>query len=176
MNKRTVCFYCLLILLNVGCKEKNESDQSFENNNSFVTDQIEIELNNDTVQQNNYVKGIIRLTELKFPDKNSKIVVVLENNTDILKSDLSNERESELAVFQNLELDSINRQYFKGSDPVKTAAFGKLMKNTGSQKIRGYVMEYYGIELGLNYDITSDSLSNQRNKIYFEKEITVVPN
>jgi len=100
---------------------------------------------------------------------------VLENNTDILKSDLSNERESELSVFQNLEFDSINRQYFEGSDPRKTAAFGKQMKNMGSQKIRGYVMEYYGIELGPNYNITSDSLSNQRNKIYFEKKVTVVP-
>ena len=176
MNKRTVFYYFLLILLIVGCKERNESDQRVENSNSFVTDQIVIELNNDTVQQNNYVKGIIRLTEPKFANKNSKILVVLENNTNILKSDLSNERDSELAVFQNLEFDSINRQYFEGFDPLKTAAFGKLMKNRGSQKIRGYVMEYYGIELGPNYDITSDSLSNQRNKIYFEKEVTVVPN
>ena len=175
MNKRTLCYYLLLTLLILGCKERNESDQIVKNSH-FLTDQIVIELNNDTVQQNNYVKGIIRLTKPKFPDKNSKIAVVLENNTDILKSDLSNERESELAVFHNLEFDSINRQHFEGSDPLKTAAFGKLMKNKGSQKIRGYVLEYYGIELGPNYDITSDSLSNQRNKIYFEKEVTVVPN
>jgi len=177
MKKSFLKFFLLIIVSITSCENQGKKkEESYEKADLSSTDKIEIELNNDTVRKNDFIKGVLRLKKSNFEKKNSKIVVAIEDSLDILKSDLSNERKTFLMIFQNLQYDSINRKYFKEYDPRKTAAFGKKMKKTGTQKIRGYVMEYYGIELGPNYDITSDSLSKQRNKIYFEKEIIVVPN
>lgn len=171
-----ICLHLLLALLIISCNEKKAPDQEVDISNFLLTDHIKLELNNDTVLENSYLKGLVTLTKPRFTGKNSEIVVVIEDSLEILKYDLSNERETFFAVFTNLECDTINRKYFPKYDPTKTAAFGKKMEKEGSHKIRGYVMEYYGIELGPNYDITSDSLTDQKHKIYFEKEITVLPN
>jgi len=174
----------LTLILITGCQEKDQKkneqnqdqDQEIKKSNFLLTDKIKIELTNDTIVKNEFIKGIVSLKTSKFDNKDSKIIIAIEDRLAILKSDLSNEKETFLTIFQNLEYDSVNRKYFKKYDPKKTVVFGKKMKNIGSHKLKGYVMEYYGIQLGPNYDITSDSLSNQRNKIYFEKVITVLPN
>jgi hypothetical protein len=180
MKKSFLKFFLLIIVTLIGCQNQQKKNQNshseIEKSELNPAAKIEIELNNDTVYKDEFIKGIIRLKKSSFGNENSKIIVAIEDSLSILKSDLSNERETYLTIFQNLENDTVNKKYFKEYDLSKTVAFGKKMKITGVRKIRGYVMEFYGINLGLEYDITSDSLSNQRNKIYFEKEITVLSN
>ena len=179
MTNRFLIGLIILISTFIGCKNNNEKkevlNQETDKSNYYLSDRIEIEFNNDTIFQNDFIKGLISLKKSKFRNKNSKIIVAIEDSLDILKPDLSNESETVLSIFQNLEYDSINRKFFQDYNLRKTATFGKKFKNVGSHKLRGYVMEYYEIDLGPDYDLTSDSLSNQRNKIYFEKEITVLP-
>ncbi|MDR5589938.1 hypothetical protein [Christiangramia sp. SM2212] len=179
MIKRLLIIFPIFIF-SFGCQNKDKNEQGknekVDKSNFYLKDNIEIKFNNDTIPKNGFLKAILILKKSKFQQKNSKIIVAIEDSLDILKQNLSNERKTFLTIFQNLEYDSINRKFFKQYDPKKTVAFGKQMKNIGSHKLRGYVMEYYDIQVGPQYDITSDSLSKQRNKIYFEKTITVVPN
>ena len=169
--KKKLFFIILAILSVFACKETPDNT---ENNELLST--IKFQNLQSTVVTNEDVKVVAELVNPRFKNKNSEIVVIVEmGEKNVLKPDLSNEKEAKLAVFQNLSTDSINRNFINSTDLKKTVVFGRRFQDPGLQKIRGYVMEYYDFEIFRGYDITNDTLNADKiSKTYFETEIEII--
>lgn len=134
---------------------------------------ILVEVSSDTVEVNKYVKGMISLKKSYFSDKESKIVVVLEADENVqLKEDLSNEFQIGIEVFQNLNVDTINKKWFDENeyDFNKSVLFGKRFDRVGNKIIRGYVLGYLTEEPPLDSIFPKEKV----HKHYYEKDIYVI--
>lgn len=130
---------------------------------------VELHFTKDTILLDEYVKGFAYLKIPYF--KKSQILVFLENDdSKPLKSDLANENDIPMEVFENLDYDTINRKWITGYDYHKTVAFGKKFNSTGIKKIRGYVLEYKNGSISDNYNVIDTS---NAKKYYFEKMLYV---
>ena len=168
--KKKILLITLTVLFVFACKE---SPDRTENNKALSS--IKFQNLQSTVRTNEDVKVVAELVKPQFKDKDSEIVVIIEmGEENVLKPDLSNEKDAKLAVFQNLSTDSINQNFINTKDLKKTAVFGRRFQDPGLQKIRGYVLEYYDFEISRGYDITNDSFNADKiSKTYFETEIEI---
>ena len=115
------------------------------------------------------LKAVALLLDSEFADKNSQIVVALEMDGDEpLKKDLSNEYDLDIAIFANLDIDSLNQKWIKSKDKRHSAVFGKTFTNPGKNTLRGYVWDFYGFEL------TDEIIPSQSRKYYFEFDVNTV--
>jgi len=110
-----------------------------------------------------------------FNEKNSSAQVAIDmNETDsvYLKKDLSNIDSIPFRLFQNLELDTINKRYI-GGDTLdnKTVIFAKNFDNVGDFKIRGVLVEYYGDYNPLTLQF--EGKVGDTAKTYFEVKVHV---
>ena len=155
------------------CKESSDNR---ENGDKISSSSVRLQNLKTPIDINENAKLVAELVKPYFEDKNSEIIVIVETgDKNILKSDLSNQREANLAIFQNLGDDTINRNFIEETDFKKTAVFGRNFKEPGIKKIRGYVMEYYGFEIYPGYDITNDTLNSDKvSRTFFETEIEIV--
>lgn len=163
-------YLCIILtLIFISCQE-NEKKKFVENKKSTENNVI-IEISNDTISMNEFVKGIIYIKKSHFNDSKSKIALVLEADENFkLKKDLSNEYQIPIEVFQNLSNDSINQKWFKEYDFFKSVVFGKKFNESGNKKIRGYVLEYLTEEPPLDSIFPKGKVWKE----YFEKDIYVI--
>ncbi|WP_417873995.1 hypothetical protein [Xanthomarina gelatinilytica] len=158
----------ILGLTFISCKENNPK----EIGENLYKSPILIEVSSDTIEVNKYVRGMISLKKPYFSEKESKIVVVLEADENVqLKEDLSNEFQIGIEVFQNLNVDSMNKKLFDENEYEfnQSALFEKKFDKTGNKIIRGYVLEYLTEKPPLDSIFPKEKV----HKHYFEKEIYV---
>jgi len=171
-KKLQVCVILIFVLSISACMQTLDNKESGNPPSSSIRFQIlkaPIGVNED-------VKIVAELVNPAFEDKNSNIIVVVEiGEKNILKTDLSNQKDAKLAIFQNLSKDTVNSKFVQATDLKRTAIFGKSFKNPGIQKIRGYVMEFYDFEIYRGYDITNVTLNSDKiSRTFFETEIEVI--
>ncbi|MFS4469615.1 hypothetical protein [Maribacter sp. 2210JD10-5] len=163
-NDAILFFLIALVIIQFSsCKGEDKSKAITNKQVGF-----KIETSSDTIYQGEYAKSFAFLEKPFF--KNSGMVVYMENDDEYsLKEDLSNEYDVNMEIFVNLRHDTINQKWMKGNDFDKTVVFGKKFDSTGSNTIKGYILEYY------NKDLPIDSVfkSKKVKKYYFEKEIYV---
>lgn len=142
MNKVNFYHIIFFIICLIACNnDKNESEKS--EYPYFIVEPIK-----DTVRVEEYSKFYLLLGKSVFHGKNSSAQVAIdmsENDTVHLKKDLSNIDSIPFRLFQNLELDTVNKRYI-GGDTLdnKSVIFGKKFDKKGNFKIRGVLLEYYG--------------------------------
>ncbi|HEX8576340.1 MAG TPA: hypothetical protein VF677_08610 [Flavobacterium sp.] len=100
---------------------------------------------------------------------NSQIMMLLGNEEKNFDKYFSNDKEVQLDTFHNILIDKKNRVNFpdlKTENYRYIAVFGKFFKKPGKKILRGYMLEYF--------TIPKNKLRSER-KVYFEKEVYVVP-
>lgn len=136
---------------------------------------FEIILEKDTIYLGEPIKAKVDLVAPYFRNKNSSIMVVLTRDSSIdFNSDFSNLAEVSMDTTFNLNLEKeMRRALGLETDFRRTSIFGKYFNQTGPQKFRGIIVEYY-----YTFNSIPDSIGNNyyEKKQYFEKDIYVMPN
>ena len=151
----------------IGCKE--EKLKGKEPNKADVV--FKIFTSSDTVQVNEYLKCYAFLEVPHFKDKDSGIMIFVENDKqNSLKKDLTNEYDLDMDVFLNLTNDTINQKWLDQYNFDRTAVFGKKFESAGRKTMRGYILEYKGKVPPFDSCVDPKKIK----KYYFEREIYVI--
>lgn len=169
-NIKSLLMIPVFVFLLLGCAREKKAE-SITQMDIKQKEKFLIKLAKDTIGLKEFAKLSATLTSPYFSDTTSGIMVVLDNGKGAhLKSDLSNEFEIDMAIFLNLNFDTINQKWLGNVDYNKTVAFGKKFNTIGKDTIRGYILEYKGNTppLGNSMDDTIEV-----KKYFFEKEIFI---
>ena len=142
----------------------------------FINDTIPIRntiydvvyFNKDTIKLNEPIRGYVEIFSSVIRDYPSHVRAFIATDSVNYNYDFSNEKEVELAKFNDLSIDTINQKWFKGADFNKLAVIGLYFNSTGEKYIRGYYQQY---SFGPFKRQEFDSIIGR--KIYFEKKIFV---
>ncbi|WP_127845264.1 hypothetical protein [Psychroflexus aestuariivivens] len=169
-------YYLLICILLISCAKSKKHEKQFESDYPYTM----ITRLNDSVVVGEYSKFHLLLGNPTFYDKNSSVQVALDmskGDSIHLLNDLSNIDSIPFRIFQNLELDTLNKNFGK-SDTIKRrrqVLFFKKFAKPGYKKIRGLSVEYYGDynPLTLQFDGKDGDTIKQYFEIYVKVNDTI---
>ncbi|CAM1363249.1 conserved protein of unknown function [Tenacibaculum soleae] len=127
--------------------------------------------NRDTIKLNEPIRGYVEVFSSVIRDQPSNVRAFIGKDTLNYNYDFSNEKEVQLAEFNDLSINSLNQKWFENADFNKLAVIGLYFDSVGDKNLRGYYQQYaigpFTDESGQNID------SIIGHKIYFEKKIHV---
>lgn len=174
MNTEVKYSYCILIfILLISCKESKKNEEQVESDYPYIM----ITRLMDSVVVGEYSKFHLLLANPIFYDRNSSVQVGLDmskSDSIYLLNDLSNIDSIPFRIFQNLELDTLNKNSIR-LDTYKRkrqVLFLKKFAETGIKKIRGLSVEYYGDYNPMTLQF--EGKDGDTIKHYFEIDVKVV--
>jgi hypothetical protein len=141
----------LLIGIFISCdqsKNKNNLDieKYMEPSKIINKEKLFSTLLKDTIRVGENAKALVSLLDPKFDDKQSQIIVFIESEDSVLyklEKNFKQLYELPVAGFYNFTVDTINKAP-KHYEKQYSAYIGKVFKETGYNKLRFMVMEFYG--------------------------------
>jgi len=181
---KKIIFLTLSLCFFISCNEsKNKNDldieQYLEPSKIINKEKLFATLLKDTVTVGENAKALVSLLDPKFDDKQSQIMVFIELEDSVLyklEKDFKQLHELPVAGFYNFTIDTINKAPIH-YEKQYSAYIGKTFEQTGYNKLRYMVMEFYDKNptKDLNFDKSKVWIAIDELDVFVKPALDKVP-